>query len=66
MEGCTKNCSEADKMLMFVRLLVYFMGMKKEVFPFREEDLKEEEEILRLMEKCRMTERTYDVKDTNS
>lgn len=45
------NCSEADKMLMFVRLLVYFTEMKKEVFPFKEEYSKEEEEILRLMKK---------------
>ena len=45
------NCSEADKMLMFVRLLVYFTEMKKEVFPFKEEYSKEEEEILRLMKR---------------
>ena len=60
------NCSEADKMLMFVRLLVYFTKMKKEIFPLMEEYSKGEEEILQLIKKLRMTEKSYDEENTDS
>lgn len=45
------NCSEADKMIMFVRLLVYFIEMKKGVFPFKEEYSNEEKEILQVIKR---------------
>lgn len=60
------NCSEEDKMLVFVRLLLYFTKMKKEIFPFIGEYSKEEEEILRLIEKLQNNGKINDTKDIDS
>ena len=43
------NCSEADKLFIVLRLLVYFTEVKKGIFPPKEEKLKEEQELLQLM-----------------
>lgn len=50
------NCAEEDKMLMFMRLMVYFTGVKKETFPRKDEYSKEEEEILNLMKRLQNDE----------
>lgn len=60
------NCTEADKMLILVRLLVYFTKVKKESFPLREECSKEEEAILHLMQNLQDNGIFYDTKDTDS
>jgi len=50
------NCTEEDKMLMFMRLLVYFTDVKKETFPRKEKYSKEKEEILSLMKRLQNDE----------
>lgn len=50
------NCTEEDKMFMFMRLLVYFTEVKKETFPRKDEYSKEEEEILNLMKRLQNDE----------
>lgn len=50
------NCTEEDKMLMFMRLMVYFTDAKKEAFPRKDKYSKEEEEILSLMKRLQNDE----------
>lgn len=43
------NCSEADKMFIFARLMTYFTESKAMVFPQKQEQEKYDEEILQLI-----------------
>lgn len=43
------NCSEADKMLLLVRLLTYFTETKQRIFPLKEEQSKHDREILQFI-----------------
>lgn len=45
------NCSEADKLLILLRLLAYFTEVKKRTFPLSEEQTKDEQELLHFMQK---------------
>lgn len=45
------NCSEADKLFILLKLLVYFTEVKKGVFPLKEEKSQEEQELLQLIHK---------------
>lgn len=45
------NCSETDKMFLFLRLLIYFTNDKKEIFPLKEEYAEENKEILQMLSK---------------
>lgn len=45
------NCSEADKLLILLRLLAYFTEVKKRTFPLSEEQTKDEQKLLHFMQK---------------
>lgn len=45
------NCSEHDKMFLFLRLLAYFTKLKGPVFPSQDKQSKEDKDILQLLRK---------------
>jgi len=48
------NCSEPDKMLIFIRLLEYFTIIKKSTFPLKGDNKGESEEILKIIQEIHM------------
>ncbi len=45
------NCSEHDKMFLFLRLLAYFTKLKGAMFPSQDKQSKEDKDILQLLRK---------------
>ena len=43
------NCSEADKLFVLLKLLVYFTDVKEGFFPLKKEKSRAEQELLQLM-----------------
>ena len=45
------NCSETDKMFLFLRLLGYFTKAKKGTFPLKKDQTEEDKEIVQMLSK---------------
>lgn len=51
------NCSETDKLVIFFRLIHYFTILKHEIYPTKDEQLKNVEEIFYIIDNMRAVEK---------
>lgn len=51
------NCTETDKLVIFFRLVHYFSIIKHEIYPTKDEQLKNVEEIFYIIDKMRAVEK---------
>lgn len=68
MEGAWEtvlNCTEVDKMLLMLRLMMYFTNLKKSIFPLKEDQLVKYDEVDHLVKSIKMFEENNGKEDIN-